>query len=73
MDQCYSKMKHSPLPLFFQSHIYIYLHNTVVLVIMTKHLVCLGLTEHNHTFFSQSLLLLLLLLLLLFFYHFFCF
>ena len=48
MDQCFSKKKHTPLPLFFQSHTYIYLDNKVVLIIMTKHLVYLGLREHNH-------------------------
>ena len=51
MDQSNSKRKHTSLPLLFQIHISIYLHNTVILIIMTTHCVYFGLTDHNHILF----------------------
>ena len=53
--KCSEKWLSPPPPLYHPwggaNYVYIYLHNTVVLIIMTKHHVYLGPREHNHFFF----------------------
>ena len=53
------------ISLFFQSHIYIYYVTPVVYIIMAKHHVYLGLTEHNRISFNQFIIIIIFILLLL--------